>query len=163
MVSRKQAGDSRGASGAYLPALVALGLLLVSAGGSAQERPYPIFSVDHLDAVMKTLGPNVAGVRAALVEADYPTAKQRAIRSREQLATTVTFWRDRERDDALEWLRSALSRLDALDTALSVDEKDPAVLGSITAELTEYCVACHTAYRERDQNGDYQLRVSALP
>jgi hypothetical protein len=112
---------------------------------------------------MKTLGPNVAGVRAALVEADYLTAKQRAIRSREQLATTVTFWRDREREDALLWLRSALNQLDALDTALSVDEKDPAVLGSITAELTEYCVACHTAYRERGQNGDYQLRVSALP
>ena len=46
---------------------------------------------------MTTLGPNVAGVRAALASGDHSTAKERAIRSREQLATTITFWRDRER------------------------------------------------------------------
>ena len=106
MVSRQNSGDTRDARGVCFPALVVLGLLVVSTSGSAQERPYPIYTVHHLDATMKTLGPNVAGVRAALVEADYLTAKQRAIRSREQLATTVTFWRDREREDALLWLLS---------------------------------------------------------
>ena len=163
MVSRQGTGDGRSVRGPWLVAPLSLGLVLVGVIASAQDRPYPIFSADHLDATMKTLGPNVAAVRAALVDSDYPTAKQRVIRSREQLATTITFWRDRERDDAVGWLRSALTQLDALDTALSAEAVDPAVVDSIAATVTANCVACHTAYRERDQNGNYQVRLSSRP
>jgi len=163
MVSRQGTGDGRSVRGPWLVAPLSLGLVLVGVIASAQDRPYPIFSADHLDATMKTLGPNVAAVRAALVDSDYPTAKQRVIRSREQLATTITFWRDRERDDAVGWLRSALTQLDALDTALSAEAVDPAVVDSIAAAVTANCVACHTAYRERDQNGNYQVRLSSRP
>ncbi len=163
MVSRQGTGDGRSVRGTWLVTSLSLGLVLVGVIASAQGRPYPIFSVDHLDATMKTLGPNVAAVRAALVDADYPTAKQRVIRSREQLARTITFWRDRERDDAVGWLRSALTQLDALDTALSAEAVDPAVVDSIAAAVTANCVACHTAYREQDQNGNYQVRLSSRP
>ena len=67
----------------------------------AQGKPYPVFTPDNLDLTMKALGPNVAGTSASLAEGDYTTAKERAIRAREQLARTVTFWRDQEREDAL--------------------------------------------------------------
>ena len=83
-------------------------VLMLPAVAAGQQGPYPIFTDAHLDAIMTTLGPNVAGVRAALSAGDYATAKERAIRSREQLATTITFWRDRDREDAVGWLRAAL-------------------------------------------------------
>ncbi len=112
---------------------------------------------------MTTLGPNVAGVRAALAAGDHSTAKERAIRSREQLATTITFWRDRDRDDAVGWLRTALNRLDALDTALSVESVDAAAAVAIGDEVAEACNSCHAVYREPDGDGGYRLRTSALP
>ena len=112
---------------------------------------------------MTTLGPNVAGVRAALAAGDYSTAKERAIRSREQLATTITFWRDRDRQDAVEWLRTALSRLDALDTALSVESVDAAAAAAIAGEITATCTACHAVYREPDGAGGYRVKSSAIP
>ena len=138
-------------------------VLLLPAGSSGQQGPYPIFTEAHLDATMTTLGPNVAGVRAALAAGDYSTAKERAIRSREQLATTITFWRDRDRDDAVGWLRTALERLDALDTALSIESVDAAAVVAIGDEIAEACNACHAVYREPDGDGAYRVNVSALP
>ena len=143
--------------------ILAAAALLLPASSPAQQGPYPIFTEAHLDAIMTTLGPNVAGVRAALAAGDYSTAKERAIRSREQLATTITFWRDRDRNDAVGWLRSALDRLDALDTALSVESVDAAAVEAIGTEITQACDACHTVYREQDGDGGYRIRTSALP
>ena len=143
--------------------VLAAAALLLPASSPAQQGPYPIFTEAHLDATMTTLGPNVAGVRAALAAGDYSTAKERAIRSREQLATTVTFWRDRDRDDAIAWLRTALRRLDALDTALSVESVDAAAAVAIGDGIAEACNACHAVYRELDGDGGYRLNASALP
>ena len=144
------------------PALT-VAVLLLPAASAAQDGPYPIFTEAHLDAIMTTLGPNVAGVRAALAAGDYSTAKERSIRSREQLATTITFWRDRERQDAVGWLRTALNRLDALDTVLSVEPVDGAVAAAIAGEITEACTACHAVYREPDGDGGYRVKSSAIP
>ena len=142
------------------PVLTAAILLPSAAAG--QDGPYPIFTEAHLDAAMATLGPNVAGVRAALAAGDQATAKERAIRSREQLAVTITFWRDRERQDAVRWLRAALDRLDALDTALSVEPVDGAAAEAIADDLAAACAACHAAYREPDGDGGHRLKSSAL-
>ena len=130
---------------------------------AAQDKPYPIFTLDHLDAAMKTLGPNVAGVRASLADGDFAAAKARVIRSREQLAVTVTFWRDRGRDDAVTLLRTVLDRMDALDAALSVEEVNPASVAALATEIGDACSACHAVYREQDPvTSEYRLRQSAL-
>ncbi len=144
-------------------AALAAAVLLLPAASSGQQGPYPIFTEAHLDATMTTLGPNVAGVRAALAAGDYSTAKERAIRSREQLATTITFWRDRDRDDAVGWLRTALDRLDALDTALSVESVDAPAVVAMGDEIAEACNACHAVYRELDGDGGYRVNTSVLP
>ena len=130
---------------------------------TGQDKPYPIFTPDQLDATMKILGPNVAGVRASLAGGDVATAKERAIRSREQLATTATFWRDHERDDAVTFLRTALDRMDALDAALSTQTVDPSAVASLVAAIGDACAACHAVYRDQDPaTQEYRLRQSAL-
>ncbi len=138
-------------------------VLMLPAVAAGQQGPYPIFTDAHLDAIMTTLGPNVAGVRAALSAGDYATAKERAIRSREQLATTITFWRDRDREDAVGWLRAALHHLDALDNALSVEPVDAVAATATAGEITEACTSCHAVYREPDGDGGYRLKASAFP
>ncbi len=146
-----------------LGAVLTAAVLLLPAASAAQDSPYPIFTDAHLDAIMTTLGPNVAGVRTALAAGDYSTAKERSIRSREQLATTITFWRDRDRQDAVGWLRTALNRLDALDTVLSVEPMDAAAAAAIAGEIAEACTACHAVYREPDGAGGYRVKSSAIP
>jgi hypothetical protein len=154
-------------------------LCLFAAVALAQDKPYPIYTQDHLDATMKTLGPNVAGIRASLADGDFTTAKERTIRSREQLAISVTFWRDKERDDAVTLLRTALDRMDALDAALSIETVDPGAVETVdpgavetvdpgavetlATEVDAACTACHVVYREQDPvTREYRLRQSAL-
>ena len=129
----------------------------------AAQKPYPIFTLNHLDAAMKTLGPNVAGIRTSLADGDFATAKARVIRSREQLAITVTFWRDKGRDDAVTLLRTALDRMDALDAALSIETVDPRAVETLATELGAACAACHAVYREQDPvTREYRFKRGAL-
>ena len=147
------------------PRLVGFGFVFVvlAVVTSAQDKPYPIFTLNHLEAAMKTLGPNMAGFRASLADGDFTTAKERVIRSREQLATTVTFWRDNDRDDALTLLRAALDRMDALDAALSTEAVDATAVDTLATEIGDACAACHAVYREQDPvTGEYRLKPGAL-
>ena len=98
---------------------VVAALVVVGTVGAAQDKPYPIFTLDHLGNTMKALGLNLMAANASLADQDYETAKERLTRSREQLATTITFWLDHEKDDAIAILRDAISKMDALDVALS--------------------------------------------
>ncbi len=144
---------------------LAIGFFLTTgaAVAVAQDKPYPIFTLNHLDAAMKTLGPNVAGIRASLADGDFTTAKARVIRSREQLAITVTFWRDKGRDDAVALLRTALDRMDALDAALSIETVDPRAVETLATQIGDACTACHAVYREQDPvTREYRLTPGAL-
>ena len=163
MVSRQGTGDGRSVRGPWLVAPLSLGLVLVGVIASAQDRPYPIFSADHLDATMKTLGPNFAGATAALANNNYETAKERITRSREQLATTITFWRDNQKDDAIAFLRDTVRKMDDLDAALSVDSIDSVTVNALAAEIGAACQACHMVYRDQDPvTKEYRLKPGSV-
>jgi hypothetical protein len=131
-------------------ATVVGGLALVGAVASGAQERYPVFTDVHLTRTMKTLGPNVAAAQASLGAGDYEAAKAQLVRAREQLATTVTFWRDRHDDDAVALLRDALESLDGLDDALSALEVDALDVTTRAAALGGTCQACHLEYREQD-------------
>ena len=50
---------------------------------------------------MQAAGRNYAAVTDLVAGADYESAKAQLTRAREQLAITITFWRDRQKDDAV--------------------------------------------------------------
>ncbi len=127
------------------------------------QRPYPIYTSDHLAATMETLGPNFTATMQTLAAADYATTKERLSRSREQLATTVTFWRDHERDDAIGYVRAALRGMDDLDGALSMELVDSMAAEAVAAEIRAACTSCHAVYREQDPTtGEYRLKSDIL-
>ena len=127
------------------------------------QKPYPIYTTDHLAATMETLGPNFAATMQSLGTADYATTKERLSRSREQLAPTVTFWRDQERDDAIGYVRAALQGMDDLDAALSTELVDSTAAQAVATDIQAACASCHTVYREQDPTtGEYRLKSDVL-
>lgn len=144
--------------------LVAAATALSGAGLRAQESPprYPIYTGDHLAATMETLGPNFAATVRALEAGDYVAAKERLARAREQLATTITFWRQHERDDGIGFVRTAVRAMDDLDAAMSVDAVDAASASGFAADVRATCSACHATYREPDPEGGFRLKAEAL-
>ncbi len=144
--------------------LVVAAALPDSAGLHAQDgpKPYPIYTADHLAGTMETLGPNFAAAVRALQAADYPAAKERLARAREQLATTITFWRQRERDDGVRFVRNAVGAMDDLDAAMSVDAVDVEAASGFAGQVQATCNACHAVYREPDPAGGFRLKTAAV-
>ena len=124
-----------------------LGSLCWAASG---EKRYPVFTPPNFVTNMKLLGPNFAAVNAELAKNDFENAKAHLVRARELLASTITYWRDRKKDDAVQILRETLTRMDELDNALSSDSSDAAAATAIAKQVAAGCARCHGLYREHD-------------
>lgn len=129
-----------------------LGAIALSTATGAQQpqSQYPIFTDEQFTSTMKTVGQNFGGVNQAVSAGDFESAKSRAIRTREQLATTITFWRKNKKDDGAAMVRTTTQRLDELDTVLSKTPVDKDAAAAAVKQIGGACQACHAAYREQD-------------
>ena len=135
----------------------------VGGGALAQEKPYPIFTTEHFVSAMKTVGQAFAAVNASLGRNEFEDSKAYLVISRDRLATTITFWRDRKKDDAIKMLRDTVARLDDLDAALSADTIDPAAVAARVKQVGAACTACHAIYREQDPvTKAYRLKTGTI-
>ncbi len=116
----------------------------------AQQKPYPVFTVEHFLAAMKTVGQAFAAVNGSLGRNEFEDSKAYLAITRDRLATTITFWRDRNKDDAVKMLRDALAKMDELDAVLSAEKIDPSEAGARAKQVGAACAACHAVYREQD-------------
>ena len=139
------------------------GALVVAQQKEAPPQQYPVFSTDHLDEAMKTIGLAFSLTRSAIDKNSAENAKDYLIRSRDQLATTITFWRDRKRDDAIAILRETLKKMDALDAALSEETVNQKAASDLAGSVAASCEACHSKYREQDPaTKAYRVKADAV-
>jgi cytochrome c556 len=131
-------------------ALALLGAWALTAAVAAQQPSYPIYTQDDFVKTMKSVGQNFGAISAALTANDFEEAKGRVVRSREQLATTVTFWRKNKKEDAVKMWRAAIVKMDELDTALSAENVDKDAALGLVKQVGAACSACHAQYREQD-------------
>jgi len=124
--------------------------VVVLVATAAAQTKYPIFTAANFVDTMKIVGVNFAAVNTAIASQDFPTAKAQLIRSRERLALTITFWRDRKKADAVTILRDALNGMDDLDTLLSATPVNGTAAGAAVKQIGTKCQSCHAAYREQD-------------
>jgi hypothetical protein len=159
---------SREGTNAFLRVVVA-GVLLWFGGAliAAQQPPasqqYPIFTNEHLDEAMKTVGLAFGLARSAIEKNSAENAKDYLIRSRDQLATTITYWRDRKKDDAVAILRETLKKMDALDALLSEETVNQRAASDLAGSVAASCEACHGKYREQDPASKaYRVKADAV-
>src|SRR4051794_292545 len=127
----------RSAGRAILMAI--LGIAGVGAAAADDKKPYPIFTAEQFVAAMKTVGQAFTATNAAVTRSETDDAKAYLAISRDRLATTITFWRDRHRDDAVRMLRQTLSLMDQLDVALSAEQVDAAATGNLARQIGASC------------------------
>ena len=143
-------------------AVIAGAWAILTAGAAGQV--YPIFTAADLDKTMATVGQNFGAVAPLIESGAFDDAKARAVRTREQLATTITFWRDRKQAEAVKLLRAATGALDELDTALSAEQVDKTSTTARLGQVAAACEACHMQYREQDPaTKAYRLRPGVQP
>jgi len=140
----------RGPSFRVFVASLALVLGGSAAFGQEQAPKYPIFKAEHLEEAMKTIGLAFTLTRSAIDKNSPENAKDYLVRARDQLATTITYWRDRKNEDAIATLRETLKKMDALDAAMSAETVDMKAAATLAGSIGQSCEACHAKYREQD-------------
>jgi hypothetical protein len=132
-------------------------------GASAQKNPYRNYTEAKFVENMQTAGRNYAAVTDLLAKREYEPAKAQLTRAREQLAITITFWRDRKQDDAVKLLRDALRAMDDLDVTLSAEPLQPSDVGATANRVAAACEACHVRHREQDPaTKAYRIKPGSL-
>ena len=160
--AREVRSDKR--PGLSLLALAVWLVVVASSIGLAQTKQYPIFTTDHLNSAMRTVGLAFGLTGHAIQKNDPELAKDYLVRARDQLATTITFWRDRKKDDAIAILRDDLKKMDALDTTLSAEKVDLSAAADLAKQVNASCEACHAKYREQDPiTKAYRVRADSVP
>ncbi len=124
--------------------------MVVAGSVATAQKPYPIFTTENFVEAMKTVGQAFGLVNTSLAKNDFEKSKDFLARSRDQLATTITFWRDRKKDDAVKMLRDTLSKMDDLDAAMSGEQIDSAAVNALAKQVDAACQACHAVYRDQD-------------
>jgi cytochrome c556 len=139
--------------------IAAIAVILLGGGLLVAEQPHPRFTPDDFVASMKALGRNFTAVNSLIATGDYDSAKQQLARSREILATTISYWRDRDRNDAIKMLRDGVAKMDALDAILSLEKVDPGNATGAARQVASACQSCHAAYREQNaKTGAYTFK-----
>lgn len=156
-------GTRRGA-GARKRTPVLLAALALSVPLCAAQSAYPIFPFEEFARMMKSVGANWEGTTASIAKSDFAETKRRLTRSREQLAVTITFWRDHKKDDAVKMLRATLVKMDELDGVLSVAAVDAGAAAARAKQVAAGCDTCHAVYRDQDPvTKAYRLKPGSLP
>jgi cytochrome c556 len=162
----ERTGATAGSGIVHVSAIAAAALAAVvvaSQAAVAQKNPYRNYTEEKFVQNMQAAGRNYAAVNDLLAKKDYDAAKAQLTRAREQLAITVTFWRDRKKDDALKLLRDALDRTDDLDNVLSEQTVNPPTADAASRRLSDACQACHSQYREQDPaTKAYRLKTGSV-
>ena len=164
MSKQRVAGTGRGVGSDRVPWRVALPtvvVFLVIAGSQATaQKPYPIFKLNALVDTMKMAERNFGGANTSLANNDFATAKAQVTRAREQLAITITFWRDNKKDDAIRRLGDTIAKMDHLDAALPAEKVDATAASALAKQVGAACESCHAVYREQDPTTKtYRLKL----
>lgn len=148
----------------FLTLLVAAAALCATGSCATSDKSYPVFTPDNLSGSMKLVGLNFAAVNVSLGGKDFDGAKAQLVHTRELLAVTITFWRVRNKADAIQILRDTLTKMDDLDAALSGETVDPAHATAMATQIGAHCQACHAIYRELNPGTKiYHLKAGPTP
>jgi hypothetical protein len=139
------------------PAILATSVINDAGVDLAMRLPPPITPDEAAHAkIMKQVGPANAALRKALEARDARLTHENAAILRTAFADTGGFWRSRKRNDAVGWARDADKAVEAIERLAAAGNWDD-VKASATA-LGQACQACHTAYRERFDDGSYRFK-----
>jgi len=116
---------------------------------------------EEFDRAMKTIGTAIEGVNQAIESKSYVEAKTPLALSRQVLASSGPVWETKREPDAVKKTREAVATMDALDKALSADVVDAAAVAEAVEDVTRACNACHTMYREGDEQTGYRIKSAS--
>lgn len=139
------------------PAVLATAVVTTTMADLAKRPPPPLTPEEEaFDELMKRIGPAFTGLRAAINDSNTAAATESTKTLKEAFAGVEAFWKTRKTADAIEWTRTARRHVDALGRAVGAGDWER--VKTSADELNRSCSTCHTAYRERLEDGTFRVR-----
>lgn len=108
--------------------------------------------------IMKGVGSAFPALRTGLDGSNAATAKENVAILKKSFAEVQAFWKERSTADAVGWAQEASKHTDTIEAAVSAGKWDDAKTAAGT--LQQLCTTCHTAYRERQDDGTFRIKSS---
>lgn len=138
------------------PAILATAVVTAGFADLARRLPRPMTPEEEsFDKVMKRIGPAFNSLRTAAGTSNAAGAAENTKVLKAAFLEVESFWKARGTADALEWTRTARRQLEAVERAAATGAWDQ--VKTSMAGLNQSCQTCHAAYRERLDDGTFQL------
>lgn len=143
----------------FVMCVIALVVAWLGATGMAQMK---VTTAEEYTKAMRMTSTAFGAVRTALSAAQFADAKAQLATAREGFVALEGFWADKERDDAIGIVKTALAQIDEIDALLEVESPSRADTLAMAKQVQGACGACHKLYREGDNETGWRFREGVL-
>jgi cytochrome c556 len=141
------------------PAIVATSIINGAMTDLAKRLPPPMTPGElQLNRAMKQVGPAFTALRQAATAANAADAATQAAALKAGFTEAAAFWKTQTHPDATQWTADALRATDEI--AASAARGDVESVKAAVPRLQQICGNCHTAYRERLDDGSYRYKTA---
>lgn len=106
--------------------------------------------------VMKQINPSAAELRKGIAGTDVESVRTQAADLRRLFGETTAFFKARGTADAVAWATEAVGLAQSIEESAAAGRWPDAEAAS--AKLTPLCQSCHSAHRERQEDGSYRVK-----
>jgi cytochrome c556 len=140
------------------PTVIATAVINSAFVDVAKRLPPPLTAEEETyQKVMKKVGPAFAALRTAVDGSNAEKTTENTAVLKQAFAETEAFWKSRGRADAAKWAQDARANVETIDKAAPAAKWDDAK--AATGTLGQACQTCHTAYRERFDDGSFRIKM----
>ena len=133
----------------------ALMVAWLGAVGTAQMK---ITTFAEYQKNMRATAGAFGATRKALASGAFADAKAQLATARQGFANLQAFWTGQNQKEAMGILKTALTRIDALDKMVSMEAPNQDELLAAAKQVQGACGACHKMYREGENPPGYTIR-----
>lgn len=139
------------------PAILATSVVNEALLDVAKRVPPPMTPAEAAyDKVMKQVGTTFTAFRNGLESPDAAQAKEQVAILKKSFGEAEAFWKARGTADATGWAGDALKLATSMEQAVAASKWDD--VKSSATNLAQVCQTCHTAHRERLDDGTFRIK-----
>jgi cytochrome c556 len=117
---------------------------------------------EDLDKTMKKIAPAQTAAAKAIQAMSWADAKAQIAIVKQSLNDTEPFWVSHKKDDAVKMLKDSVSKVTAVEEAVSGPMPDQQAALAAFKQVGATCASCHKQYREQDENQQYRLKAGSI-
>jgi cytochrome c556 len=144
------------------PAVVATSVINAAMNDVARRLPPKMTTEEEaFQKVMQKVGAANGAFRGIIEKSDVKAAQEQAATLKQAFITTEAFFKPHGKADAIGWAQDARKTAEAIDLAAAAGKWDE--VKATTTNLGKMCQTCHTAYRERYDDGSFRAKLAPAP